>query len=151
MILRARLQMCRKLTYAEIINSASSKPSIIEQETQQRKQRKDLCKEREKYGVPLSLKDMNMDKQQSILAMPAKTIAERYQQVIDCLYVNSSDSSRIIGVSKLAKSFRLQFTTEEEASTIRKLNQTKHDIWSVTLKASNSTNQCTELWFTEYK
>ena len=117
-------------TYAEIIKSTSSKESKIEQQTQRRKQRQILHKEREKYGVILSLKDMSMDKQQSILTMPAKTIAERCQQAINRLYINTSDSPRIIGVSKLAKCFRLQFETEEEASTIRKLDHTKEDIWS---------------------
>jgi len=71
-----------------------------------------------------------MEKPDSILAMPAKDIAERCQQAINRLYVNSSDSPRIIGVSKLAKSFRLQFETEEEATTVRCLNQTKDDIWN---------------------
>jgi hypothetical protein len=41
---------------------------------------------------------------------------------------NASDNRRIIRVSKMAKSFRLQFKTEEEASITRKLNQTKDDI-----------------------
>ena len=47
-------------TYAEIIKITSSKESKIEQQTQRRKQRQILYKEREKYGVTLSLKDMNM-------------------------------------------------------------------------------------------
>lgn len=118
-------------TYADIIKSASSKASKIEQRTERRKRREEIRKEREKYGVTLSLKDMTMNKQQSILAMSAKAIAEHCQSAIDRLYVNSSDAPRIIGVSKLAKSFRIQFTTEDEADTIHKLNQNKDDIWNV--------------------
>ena len=34
----------------------------------------------------------------------------------------------------MAKSFRLQFETEEEASTARKLDQKKDDIWSATFE-----------------
>ena len=117
-------------TYAEIIKSAPFKESKIERLTQRRKQREILRKERERHGVTLSLKDMSTDKQQAILTMPPKTIAEGCQKAINRLYVNTSDSPRIIGISKLAKAFRLQFETEEEASTARKLNQTKDDIWS---------------------
>jgi len=115
-------------TYAEIIKSTSLKESKIEQRTQRRKQQEALRQERQKYGVTLSLKDT--EKPDSILAMPAKDIAERCQQAINRLHVNSSDSPHIIGVSKLAKSFRLQFETEEEATIVYRLNQTKDDIWN---------------------
>ena len=114
-------------TYAEIMKSTSLKESKIEQQTQRRKQRETLRQERQKYGVTLNLK--NTKKPESILTMPAKDIAERCQQAINRLYVNTSDSPRIIGVSKLAQSFRLQFETEE-AIIVRKLNQTKDDIWN---------------------
>jgi hypothetical protein len=115
-------------TYAEIIKSTSLKESKIEQQTRRRKQRDTLRQERQKYGVTLSLKDT--EKPESILAMSAKDIAERCQQAINRLYINIADSPRITGVSKLAKSFRLQFETEEEATTVRKLNQTKDDVWN---------------------
>ena len=62
--------------------------------------------------------------------MSAKEIAERCQQAINRLHVNIIDSPRIIGVSKLVKSFRLQFETEEEAIIVRKLNETKDDFWN---------------------
>jgi hypothetical protein len=119
-------------TYAEIIKSASVKESKIQQQTHRRKQREELRQERQKYGVTLSLKDT--EKPESILTMPAKTIAELCQQAINRLYVNPADSPRIIGVSKLAKSFRLQFETEEEATTIRKLDQTSDNIWNAAIK-----------------
>src|SRR5436305_7097250 len=113
--------------YAEIMKSTSLKEFKIEQQTQRRKQRETLRQERQKYGVTLNLK--NTKKPKSILSMSAKDIAERCQQAINRLYVNTSDSPRIIGVSKLAQSFRLQFETEE-AIIVRKLNQTKDDIWN---------------------
>ena len=34
----------------------------------------------------------------------------------------------------MAKGYRLQFKNEEEATTIRKLHQTKDDIWSTTFE-----------------
>ena len=113
-------------TYAEIMKSTAQKEFKIEQQTQRRKQRETLRQERQKYGVTLNLK--NTKKPESILTMPAKDIAERCQQAINRLYVNTSDSPRIIGVSKLAQSFRLQFETEEETIIVCKLNQIKDDI-----------------------
>ena len=119
-------------TYADIIKLSSIKESKIEskieQQTQRRKWREELRQERQKYGVTLSLKET--DKPEKILSMPAKSIAEQCQQAINHLYVNISESLRVIGVSKLATSIRLQFETEEEAITIRKLHQTKDDIWN---------------------
>ena len=115
-------------TYADIIKSSSIKESKIEQQTQRRKWREELRQERQKYGVTLSLKEI--DKPEKILSMPAKSIAERCQQAINRFYVNMSESPHIIGVSKLATSIRLQFETEEEAITVRKLNQTKDDMWN---------------------
>jgi hypothetical protein len=116
-------------TYAEIIKSSTSKDSKIEQRTQKRKQRETLREEHAKYGVTLSTKDTSTSIQQSIVEMPAKTIAERCQQAINRIYVNNADSPRIIGVSKLAKSIRLQFETEEEVNTARSFSKTKEDIW----------------------
>ena len=62
--------------------------------------------------------------------MPTKDNAEHCQQAIKRLHVNASDSPRIIGVYKLAKSRRLQFEAEEEANTVHRLNETKDDIWN---------------------
>ena len=110
------------------MKSTTLKESKIEQQTQRCKQRETLRQERQKYGVALSLK--NTQKPESILAMPAKEIAERCQQAINRLHATTSNSPGIIGVSKLAKGFRLQFETEEEATTARTLDQTKGDIWN---------------------
>ena len=117
-------------TYAEIIKSASSKKSKFKQQTQRRKQRETLRQERAKYGVTLTMKSMKASVQQSITDMSAKDIAERCQQAINRVYFNNADSPRIIEVSRLANSFRLQFKTEEEANTTRNLHKTKDDVWT---------------------
>jgi uncharacterized protein YlxW (UPF0749 family) len=96
-------------TYADIIKkSTPPKDTKIEQRTQKRKQREALREERAKYGVTLSTKDTSSSVlQQSIKSMSAKAIAERCQQAINPVYVNNADRSRIIGVSKLARSTHL--------------------------------------------
>ena len=114
-------------TYADLVKLSSVKESKIEQQIQRRKWREEVRQERQKYGVTLSLKDI--DKPEKILSMPAKSIAERCQQAINRLFVNTSETPRVIGISKLAKSIRLQFETEDEATTVRKLDQTKKDVW----------------------
>lgn len=95
------------------------------------------------------MKSMKASVQQSITDMSAKDIAERCQQAINRVYFNNADSPRIIEVSRLANSFRLQFKTEEEANTTRNLHKTKDDVWSAAFEGRTDVRNSSP-WSTDF-